>query len=118
MSDGGLCESDRFFGSRALLSGPAGGVVGMVHCTKLLLGKLALKGVIGFDMGGTSTDVSVYYPNRGVEVSSESSISGITVNTPCFDINTVAAGGGSILKFENGLFRVGPESSGAMPGPR
>lgn len=117
MSDGGLCEGERFYGSKALLSGPAGGVVGMVHCTKLLLPKLGLKGVIGFDMGGTSTDVSVYYPKRGVDICNESSIAGVLVNTPCFDINTVAAGGGSILTFHNGLFKVGPESSGAMPGP-
>lgn len=120
MSDGGLCESERFIGSRALLSGPAGGVVGMITCTKKFLSDVRLGhlcGVIGFDMGGTSTDVSVYYPQSGVDVCQESCIGGIAVTTPCFDINTVAAGGGSRLTFQNGLFRVGPESSGAIPGP-
>jgi 5-oxoprolinase (ATP-hydrolysing) len=68
-------------------------------------------------MGGTSTDVSVYYPESGVEVCYESYIGGINVHNPCFDINTVAAGGGSLLTFLNGMFRVGPESSGAIPGP-
>jgi 5-oxoprolinase (ATP-hydrolysing) len=64
--------------------------------------------VIGFDMGGTSTDVSVYYPEKGVDICYESYIGGVQVYNPCFDINTVAAGGGSILSFENGMFRVGP----------
>lgn len=68
-------------------------------------------------MGGTSTDVSVYYPESGVDVCQESMIGGIHVTTSCYDINTVAAGGGSLLTFSNGMFRVGPESSGALPGP-
>lgn len=99
MSDGGLCEGDKFYGSKALLSGPAGGVVGMIKATRGIVKKVKKVGAIGFDMGGTSTDVSVYYPGKGIEISSESTIAGIQVNTPCFDISTVAAGGGSVLTF-------------------
>jgi 5-oxoprolinase (ATP-hydrolysing) len=66
-------------------------------------------------MGGTSTDVCVYYDK--INIKDENIIDGIIVNTPCFDIVTVAAGGGSVLEFENGMFKVGPKSSGANPGP-
>lgn len=104
-SDGGLIEADQFIGSKALLSGPAGGVVGLMRTTNLC-DKLGKRGVIGLDMGGTSTDVCVYY--NEVEIKDESKIDGIIVNSPCFDIETVAAGGGSLLYIENGLMKVGP----------
>lgn len=108
-SDGGLTPMDRFNGSRAVLSGPAGGVVGYAVTTK------SNKPVIGFDMGGTSTDVSRY--SGQYEHVFESITAGITIQAPQLDINTVAAGGGSRLFFRSGLFVVGPESAGAHPGP-
>ncbi|XP_054738314.1 5-oxoprolinase [Anastrepha obliqua] len=110
-SDGGLVRMENFRGARAILSGPAGGVVGYAmtgaHDTDAPL--------IGFDMGGTSTDVSRY---AGVyEHVIESTTAGVTIQAPQLDINTVAAGGGSMLFFRSGLFVVGPESAGAHPGP-
>ncbi|CAD8176335.1 unnamed protein product [Paramecium octaurelia] len=113
-SDGGLTEAQEFIGSKAVLSGPAGGVVALMQSTKIFK-QLNKKGVVGLDMGGTSTDVCVYYDRQNIK--EESVVDGIIVNTPCFDIKTVAAGGGSLLKFENGMFKVGPTSSGSYPGP-
>ncbi len=107
-SFGGLCEDGDFKGINAVLSGPAGGVVG--------LGSLYNgKALIGFDMGGTSTDVSRY--DGRYEISFEHQISGVNLKAAQMDIVTVAAGGGSRLFYENGMFIVGPESSGAHPGP-
>ncbi|XP_031202901.1 5-oxoprolinase isoform X2 [Mastomys coucha] len=111
-SDGGLAPMDAFSGSRAVLSGPAGGVVGYSATTYQLEGG---QPVIGFDMGGTSTDVSRYAGE--FEHVFEASTAGVTLQAPQLDINTVAAGGGSRLFFRSGLFVVGPESAGAHPGP-
>ncbi|KAM6171640.1 5-oxoprolinase isoform 3-T3 [Erethizon dorsatum] len=111
-SDGGLAPMDAFSGSRAVLSGPAGGVVGYSATTYQLEGGHP---VIGFDMGGTSTDVSRYAGE--FEHVFEASTAGVTLQAPQLDINTVAAGGGSRLFFRSGLFVVGPESAGAHPGP-
>uniref|UniRef100_A0A8C9AQS8 5-oxoprolinase, ATP-hydrolysing n=1 Tax=Prolemur simus TaxID=1328070 RepID=A0A8C9AQS8_PROSS len=111
-SDGGLVPMDTFSGSRAVLSGPAGGVVGYSATTYQLEGG---QPVIGFDMGGTSTDVSRYAGE--FEHVFEASTAGVTLQAPQLDINTVAAGGGSRLFFRSGLFVVGPESAGAHPGP-
>lgn len=108
-SDGGLTPMNNFNGSRAVLSGPAGGVVGYAVTTKVN------KPVIGFDVGGTSTDVSRF--SGEYEHVFESITAGITIQAPQLDINTVAAGGGSRLFFRSGLFVVGPESAGAHPGP-
>ncbi|XP_059496707.1 5-oxoprolinase isoform X3 [Stegostoma tigrinum] len=110
-SDGGLTPMERFSGSRAILSGPAGGVVGYALTTRTG----CARPVIGFDMGGTSTDVSRYAGEY--EHVFEATTAGITIQAPQLDINTVAAGGGSILSFRSGLFVVGPESAGAHPGP-
>ena len=107
-SFGGLCEDSAFKGINAVLSGPAGGVVGL---KSLYRGKA----LIGFDMGGTSTDVSRY--DGRYELTYEHQISGINFKAPQIEIETVAAGGGSRLFYENGMFIVGPESSGAHPGP-
>ncbi|XP_030387324.1 5-oxoprolinase [Scaptodrosophila lebanonensis] len=110
-SDGGLTNMANFRGARAILSGPAGGVVGYA-ITGSRETELPL---IGFDMGGTSTDVSRY---AGIyEHVIESTTAGVTIQAPQLDINTVAAGGGSRLFFRSGLFLVGPESAGAHPGP-
>jgi 5-oxoprolinase (ATP-hydrolysing) len=108
-SDGGLTPVQGFSGSRAILSGPAGGVVGYANTTP------AKSAVIGFDMGGTSTDVSRYAGE--LEHIFESVTGGVTIQAPQLDIVTVAAGGGSVLTFHSGLFYVGPESAGAHPGP-
>ena len=107
-SFGGLCDDSAFEGINAVLSGPAGGVVGL----KSLYRDRAL---IGFDMGGTSTDVSRY--DGHYAISFEHQISGVNLKAPQMDIETVAAGGGSRLFYENEMFMVGPESSGAHPGP-
>ncbi|KAF8949330.1 hypothetical protein BGZ47_006867 [Haplosporangium gracile] len=111
-SDGGLVPVSHFSGLRAILSGPAGGVVGY--------GMTAFDPkdgvpVIGFDMGGTSTDVSRF--SGKYEHVFETTTAGVTVQAPQLDINTVAAGGGSMLFFRNGTFVVGPESASAHPGP-
>eukprot|EP00112_Aurelia_sp_Birch-Aquarium-sp1_P015543 Seg3453.3 transcript_id=Seg3453.3/GoldUCD/mRNA.D3Y31 product=5-oxoprolinase protein_id=Seg3453.3/GoldUCD/D3Y31 len=111
-SDGGLTPVDRFIGSRAILSGPAGGVVGYGLTTYDSEKKQA---VIGFDMGGTSTDVSRYAGSY--EHVFETTTAGVSIQAPQLDINTVAAGGGSRLFFRAGMFVVGPESAGAHPGP-
>ncbi|KAJ8279913.1 hypothetical protein COCON_G00069790 [Conger conger] len=111
-SDGGLTPMDRFCGSRAVLSGPAAGVVGYALTS---YSQAESKPVIGFDMGGTSTDVSRYAGQY--EHVFEASTAGITLQAPQLDINTVAAGGGSRLFFRSGMFVVGPESAGAHPGP-
>lgn len=111
-SDGGLCSHENFRGLRAILSGPAGGVVGLAKTSYDDDFQIP---VIGFDMGGTSTDVSRY---AGLyEFCFETSVAGIKLAAPQLDINTVAAGGGSMLFYRNGVFVVGPESAGAHPGP-
>lgn len=112
-SDGAITPLSEFSGSKSILSGPAGGVSGFSKTTTLG-GKKSHK-LIGFDMGGTSTDVSTFEGNY--EMNYESEIAGTFVSTPHLDINTVAAGGGSCLSFNHGLFRVGPESAGSNPGP-
>lgn len=121
-SDGGLCHIDAFYGYIAILSGPAGGVVGYAR-TAYKFEKNAPERkttnpplpIIGFDMGGTSTDVS-RYAGRFEHVF-ETQTAGVTIQAPQLDINTVAAGGGSRLFFRAGMFYVGPESAGAHPGP-
>ena len=111
MSSGGLTSAENFQGKDALLSGPAGGVVGMVETAKLAgFGK-----VIGFDMGGTSTDVAHY--DGDYERAFDTEVAGVRVRAPMMRIHTVAAGGGSILHFEAGRFQAGPDSAGATPGP-
>ena len=112
-SDGGLVDVDGFSGLRAILSGPAGGVVGYALTSYDPETKIP---IIGFDMGGTSTDVSRYGSGRYDHVF-ETTTAGVTIQSPQLDINTVAAGGGSRLFFRNGLFVVGPESASAHPGP-
>ncbi|KAJ5446106.1 Hydantoinase B/oxoprolinase [Penicillium cf. griseofulvum] len=112
-SDGGLVDVDQFSGLRAILSGPAGGVVGYALTSYDPVSKIP---VIGFDMGGTSTDVSRYGSGRYEHVF-ETTTAGVTIQSPQLDINTVAAGGGSRLFYRNDLFVVGPESAGAHPGP-
>ncbi|KZF20131.1 5-oxoprolinase [Xylona heveae TC161] len=112
-SDGGLVDVDQFSGLKAILSGPAGGVVGYALTS---YDPATRTPVIGFDMGGTSTDVSRYGAGRYEHVF-ETTTAGVTIQSPQLDINTVAAGGGSRLFFRNGLFVVGPESAGAHPGP-
>ncbi|KAK4457201.1 putative 5-oxoprolinase [Cladorrhinum samala] len=112
-SDGGLVDVDKFTGLKAILSGPAGGVVGYAITSYDEKTKIP---VIGFDMGGTSTDVSRYGEGR-YDHTFETTTAGVTIQSPQLDINTVAAGGGSRLFFKNGLFVVGPESAGAHPGP-
>jgi len=110
-SNGGLTEAGRFQGKDAVLSGPAGGIVGMVATARAA----AHDRLIGFDMGGTSTDVSHY---AGVyERSFDTEVAGVRMRAPMMDIHTVAAGGGSICSFRDGRFQVGPESAGANPGP-
>ncbi len=110
-SNGGLAEFDVFRGKDAILSGPAGGVVGMVAaCLPIGYEKL-----IGFDMGGTSTDVAQYAGT--FELTGDSVIAGVRVAAPMMHIHTVAAGGGSICSFDGTRFRVGPQSAGAAPGP-
>lgn len=111
-SDGGLVPADQFKGSNAILSGPAGGVVGYATTTS---GLGQNKPVIGFDMGGTSTDVSRY--GQEYELVHETETAGVRIQAPQMHIKTVAAGGGSRLFFRNGMFEVGPESAGAHPGP-
>ncbi|CAL5213599.1 unnamed protein product [Lathyrus oleraceus] len=111
-SDGGLAPESTFSGHKAILSGPAGGVVGY---SQTLFGLETEKPLIGFDMGGTSTDVSRYAGSY--EQVLETQIAGAIIQAPQLDINTVAAGGGSKLKFQFGAFQAGPESVGAHPGP-
>jgi 5-oxoprolinase (ATP-hydrolysing) len=110
-SDGGLTDAHTFQGKDSILSGPAGGIVGAVK-TSLRAG---LERVIGFDMGGTSTDVSHF--NGEYERTFETEVAGVRLRAPMLSIHTVAAGGGSILSFDGARYRVGPESAGANPGP-
>jgi 5-oxoprolinase (ATP-hydrolysing) len=110
-SSGGLTEAHHFQGKDAILSGPAGGIVGMVR-TAVAGGH---EKVIGFDMGGTSTDVSHYAGE--FERAFETLVAGVRMRAPMMSIHTVAAGGGSILAFDGARLRVGPESAGANPGP-
>ncbi len=124
-SSGGLAEAGGFQGKDAILSGPAGGIVGMVRTAELGLGPAPDEPVldevatsirvIGFDMGGTSTDVSHYAGE--FERAFETRVAGVRVRAPMMAIHTVAAGGGSILGFDGARFRVGPQSAGANPGP-
>lgn len=111
-SDGGLIGAERFSGSRSIYSGPAGGVVGYALTGR---NRYPEKPLIGFDMGGTSTDVSRF--DGEFEWMDESEISAVHLQTPHLKIKTIAAGGGSRLYFKNGLFVVGPDSAGANPGP-
>ena len=122
-SDGGLCDYKNFCGSKSILSGPAGGVIGYSLSTEKIYEKNENKDmkklfnkVIGFDMGGTSTDVSKYTKGSYQHVY-DKKIGGVVVQTPHLDIHTVAAGGGSKCIYRDGLFIVGPESVGANPGP-
>jgi 5-oxoprolinase (ATP-hydrolysing) len=110
-SNGGLVDAHRFQGKDAILSGPAGGVVGAVK-TSLLAG---CERIIGFDMGGTSTDVTHYA--GAYERAFDTEVAGVRLRAPMMRIHTVAAGGGSIIAFDGQRFRVGPESAGANPGP-
>ena len=114
-SDGGLANAKSFTGVRAILSGPAGGIVGYSFATLHHKFNKNRKPALGFDMGGTSTDVSKY--DGTFEHIFETKVAGVNISAPQLDINTVAAGGGSRLFFKNGLFKVGPESAGANPGP-
>ncbi|MQA12973.1 MAG: 5-oxoprolinase [Pseudonocardiaceae bacterium] len=110
-SNGGLAEAGHFRGKDAILSGPAGGIVGMVRMSQLA----GFDHVIGFDMGGTSTDVSHFA--GGFERVLDAQVGGVRLRAPMLDIHTVAAGGGSILHFDGSRYRVGPDSAGADPGP-
>ena len=110
-SHGGLTEANQFGGKDAILSGPAGGVVGAARTA----GMAGIDHVVGFDMGGTSTDVALYAGR--FERSFETEVAGVRMRAPMMAINTVAAGGGSILRFDGARFRVGPDSAGANPGP-
>ncbi|RYF25697.1 MAG: 5-oxoprolinase [Comamonadaceae bacterium] len=124
-SSGGLADARHFQGKDAILSGPAGGIVGMARTAELAFGSSAAPrdgapqqahaGVIGFDMGGTSTDVSHYAGE--FERQFETQVAGVRMRAPMMAIHTVAAGGGSILGYDGARFRVGPESAGAHPGP-
>jgi 5-oxoprolinase (ATP-hydrolysing) len=110
-SNGGLTDATAFRGMNSILSGPAGGLVGMVKAGTAA----GYRKLIGFDMGGTSTDVSLFdgeYPRRF-----DNTIAGVRLNVPMMNVHTVAAGGGSILRFAAGRFQVGPQSAGANPGP-
>ena len=111
-SHGGLAAAEHFRGKDSLLSGPAGGVIGMVRAARAV----GVNEVIGFDMGGTSTDVALYAGE--LERTTDAVIASVRVSAPMLKIQTVAAGGGSILSFGQGRLRVGPESAGALPGPR
>ena len=111
MSSGGLTAAELFQGKDAILSGPAGGVVAAVETAR----QAGFGEVIGFDMGGTSTDVSHY--DGAYERSFETEVAGVRMRAPMMRIHTVAAGGGSILHYDGARFRVGPDSAGADPGP-
>ncbi len=111
MSSGGLTEASRFQGKDAILSGPAGGVVAMAQTGR----EAGFPHVIGFDMGGTSTDVAHF--DGTYERTYETAVAGVRLRAPMMSIHTVAAGGGSILAFDGARFRVGPDSAGADPGP-
>ena len=110
-SSGGLCSAEAFRGKNSIMSGPAGGIVGAARSAQAA----GFTRVIGFDMGGTSTDVALY--DGAFARTLESTVAGVELRTPTMDIHTVAAGGGSILQFDGARFRAGPESAGAVPGP-
>ncbi len=110
-SNGGLTAAGQFQGKDSILSGPAGGIVGAVQTSA----KAGFDKIIGFDMGGTSTDVSHYAGEY--ERTSETLVAGVRLKTPMMSIHTIAAGGGSIVSFDGARYRVGPESAGANPGP-
>jgi 5-oxoprolinase (ATP-hydrolysing) len=110
-SNGGLTDARRFQGKDAILSGPAGGIVGAVRTAAAA----GFERIIGFDMGGTSTDVSHYAGE--LEREFETHVAGVRMRAPMMRIHTVAAGGGSILHFDGTRYRVGPDSAGAVPGP-
>ncbi len=110
-SNGGLTDAGRFRGMNSVLSGPAGGVVGMVETGRAA----GYERLIGFDMGGTSTDVSIYA--GGLPRRYDNLVAGVRLQAPMMDIHTIAAGGGSLLRFADGRCQVGPESAGADPGP-
>ncbi|RFU84989.1 5-oxoprolinase [Streptomyces triticagri] len=110
-SNGGLTEAGRFRGKDAILSGPAGGIVGMARMSQ----RAGFDRVIGFDMGGTSTDVSHHAGEYERVYTTQ--IAGVRLRSPMLDIHTVAAGGGSVLHFDGSRYRVGPDSAGATPGP-
>ena len=112
MSSGGLTAAELFQGKDAILSGPAGGVVGMAETGR----QAGFDRLIGFDMGGTSTDVSHF--DGEYERAFETEVAGVRMRAPMMLIHTVAAGGGSILHFDGARFRVGPDSAGANPGPK
>ena len=114
-SNGGLAEASAFRGKDAVLSGPAGGVVGMVAASAAHFATGEPVRLIGFDMGGTSTDVSHYAGS--FELTDESTVAGVRLRAPMMDIHTVAAGGGSVCRFDGMRLRVGPASAGADPGP-
>ncbi len=110
-SNGGLAEAASFSGKDAILSGPAGGIVGAARTAE----QAGFSHIIGFDMGGTSTDVALYAGH--FERTFDGEVAGTRVRAPMLAIHSVAAGGGSILRFDGARFRVGPESAGADPGP-
>jgi 5-oxoprolinase (ATP-hydrolysing) len=112
MSSGGLTSADLFAGKDAIISGPAGGVVAMARTGN----SAGFDRVIGFDMGGTSTDVAHF--DGEYERAFETEVAGVRMRAPMMSIHTVAAGGGSILHYDGARFRVGPDSAGADPGPR
>ncbi|WP_068397569.1 hydantoinase B/oxoprolinase family protein [Kribbia dieselivorans] len=114
-SSGGLADAHAFQGKDAILSGPAGGVVGMVRTAEIAGGDLGTNRIIGFDMGGTSTDVTHYAGEY--ERAFETQVAGVRLQTPIMSIHTVAAGGGSVIEFDGARLRVGPHSAGADPGP-
>jgi 5-oxoprolinase (ATP-hydrolysing) len=111
-SSGGLSEAAHFNGKDAVLSGPAGGVVGAADTTRAA----GFERIIGFDMGGTSTDVC-HIAGETFERTTETTVAGVRLRAPMMQVHTVAAGGGSLLIFDGHRFRVGPESAGANPGP-
>ena len=110
-SNGGLTAAENFAGKDAILSGPAGGIVGAARTAAMA----GFDQIIGFDMGGTSTDVALYA--GAFERAFETAVAGVRMRAPMMAINTVAAGGGSILHFDGARMRVGPDSAGANPGP-
>ena len=110
-SNGGLSDATGFQGKDAILSGPAGGIVGAARTAAAA----GFDRIIGFDMGGTSTDVALY--DAAFERAFETEVAGVRIRAPMMAINTVAAGGGSLLHYDGARFRVGPDSAGADPGP-
>ncbi len=112
-SSGGLADASAFSGKDAVLSGPAGGVVAVAHAAR----QAGLPKVIGFDMGGTSTDVTRVDVDEGFERTYERVVAGVRLKAPMLAVSTIAAGGGSLLRFDGRRLTVGPESAGAVPGP-